>query len=44
MACAVKVQYLIEMALATTLTPDEIAYLALHIARLVWDARRLDPR
>lgn len=43
MACAVKVQYLIEMALATTLTPDETAYLALHIARLVWDARQLDP-
>lgn len=43
MACAVKVQYLIEMALATKLSPDETAYLALHIARLVWDARRPDP-
>ncbi|MCA0294842.1 MAG: PRD domain-containing protein [Actinobacteria bacterium] len=40
MACAAKVQYLIEMRLATKLTPDETAYLALHIARLVLEAGR----
>jgi beta-glucoside operon transcriptional antiterminator len=39
MACAVKVQYLIEMGLSAQLTPDEVAYLALHVARLVWDVR-----
>ena len=39
MACAVKVQYLIEMGLNARLTPDETAYLAPHIAHLTWDAR-----
>lgn len=37
MACAIKVRYLIEMALSTQITADETAYLALHVARLVWD-------
>ncbi len=35
MQCAVKVQYLIEVAFATSLTLDETAYLGLHIARLL---------
>lgn len=37
MACAVKIQYLIEMSFHTTLTLDETAYLGLHVARLVLD-------
>lgn len=39
MACAVKVRYLIEMAFEASITIDETAYLGLHIARLVLDAR-----
>lgn len=39
MACAAKVRYLIEMAMEASLTPDETAYLGLHIARLVLDVR-----
>ncbi|MFV0459532.1 MAG: PRD domain-containing protein [Actinomycetales bacterium] len=39
MACAVKVRFLIEMGVSTTLTSDETAYLAMHIARLAWDVR-----
>lgn len=41
MACASKIQYLIEVALSTTLTLDEIAYLALHVARLLADHQTL---
>lgn len=43
MTCAMKVQYLIEMGLNATLTPDETAYLALHIARLIADATSPGP-
>lgn len=39
MACAVKIQYLIEMAFKTSLTLDETAYLGLHVARLILDVR-----
>lgn len=39
MVCATKLQHLIEMNLATQLTPDETAYLAMHVARLVSDVR-----
>ena len=35
--CAAKIQYLLEMALDAALTRDEVAYLALHVARLVAD-------
>ncbi|WP_284990178.1 PRD domain-containing protein [Arthrobacter sp. efr-133-TYG-120] len=35
--CAAKIQYLLEMGLDTSLTRDEVAYLALHVARLVAD-------
>lgn len=42
MTCAAKVRYLLEMRLNATITPDETAYLALHIAKLVWDAHRQD--
>lgn len=34
-ACAVKIQYLIEMGFHAKLTLDETAYLGLHVARLV---------
>lgn len=37
--CAAKIQYLLEMGLNTTLTRDEMAYLALHVARLVADVK-----
>ncbi|MFF8186027.1 PRD domain-containing protein [Microbacterium sp. NPDC016588] len=37
MACAVKLQYLIEMGFKTRLTLDETAYLGLHVARVVLD-------
>jgi beta-glucoside operon transcriptional antiterminator len=37
--CAAKIQYLLEMGLNTTLTRDEVAYLALHVARLVADMK-----
>lgn len=36
-ACAMKLQYLIEMGFETQLTLDETAYLGLHVARLVLD-------
>ncbi len=39
MACAAKLQYLMQMAFSTPLTPDETAYLALHVARLIHDVR-----
>lgn len=42
-ACAVKLRYVLEMNLRTQLSDDEVAYLALHIAKLVMDLRR-DPR
>ncbi|WP_138418796.1 PRD domain-containing protein [Sinomonas gamaensis] len=35
--CAAKIQYLLEMGLDASLTRDEVAYLALHVARLVAD-------
>lgn len=35
--CAAKIQYLLEMRLDATLTRDEVAYLALHVARLAAD-------
>ena len=35
--CAAKIQYLLEMGLDTSLTRDEVAYLALHVSRLVAD-------
>ena len=35
--CAAKIQSLLEMGLDTSLTRDEVAYLALHVARLVAD-------
>lgn len=38
-ACAAKLQYLIEMGFKTQLTLDETAYLGLHVARLVLDVR-----
>ncbi len=41
MRCSVKVQYLIEVALNTSLTLDETAYLGLHIARLL--AEKAEP-
>lgn len=39
MVCAAKLQYFIEMSQSTHLTPDETAYLAMHVARLVTDVR-----
>ena len=39
MACAVKLRFQFEMNLGDKLSPDEVAYLALHVARLVWDLR-----
>ncbi|AQX82260.1 hypothetical protein BWO91_14820 [Plantibacter flavus] len=36
-ACSLKIAYLIEMGVRTKLTQDEIAYLALHVARLILD-------
>ena len=39
MACAQKVRFLIEMGMSTTLTPDETAYLGLHVARLALEIR-----
>ena len=38
-ACAMKLRFQFEMNLGEKLTPDEVAYLALHVARLVWDLR-----
>ncbi|WP_115788766.1 PRD domain-containing protein [Arthrobacter silvisoli] len=35
--CAAKIQYLLEMKLSTALTRDEVAYLGLHVSRLVAD-------
>lgn len=43
MGCADKVAYLVTMDTAATLSRNEIAYLALHIARLLWTAREGDP-
>ncbi len=43
MACAEKIAYLIGMDTDTTLGRDEVAYLALHVARLVWAAREVTP-
>lgn len=42
MGCAQKTRFLLEMGLSTTLTPDETAYLAMHIARLAWEVRAAD--
>lgn len=36
-ACAVKLRYVLEMNLRTQLSDDEVAYLALHVAKLVLD-------
>ncbi len=38
-ACAAKLRYMFEMSLGAALTDDEVAYLALHIARLVLSVR-----
>ena len=38
-ACAAKLRFQFEMNLGDKLSPDEVAYLALHVARLVWDLR-----
>ena len=38
-ACAAKLRYMFEMNLRAALTDDEVAYLALHVARLVLDLR-----
>ena len=38
-ACAAKLRYRFEMNLRTSLTDDEVAYLALHVARLLADLR-----
>ena len=38
-ACAAKLRYMFEMNLRAALTDDEVAYLALHIARLVLSVR-----
>lgn len=38
-ACAMKLRFQFEMNLGEKLTTDEVAYLALHIARLLWDLR-----
>ena len=38
-ACAAKLRYMFEMNLRATLSDDEVAYLALHVARLVLDLR-----
>jgi beta-glucoside operon transcriptional antiterminator len=40
--CAAKIQYRLEMGLSTVLTRDEVAYLALHVGRLVADIRNDD--
>lgn len=37
--CAAKIEYLLEMGLNTTLTRYEVAYLALHVARLATDVK-----
>lgn len=42
MACAQKVRFLIEMGMSTTLTPDETAYLGLHVARLALEIRTVE--
>ena len=38
--CAAKIQFRLEMGLSAVLTRDEVAYLGLHVARLVADLRR----
>jgi beta-glucoside operon transcriptional antiterminator len=38
-ACAAKLRFMFEMNLRAPLTDDEVAYLALHVARLVLDLR-----
>lgn len=38
-ACAAKLRFMFEMNLRATLTDDEVAYVALHVARLVMDLR-----
>lgn len=38
-ACAAKLRFMFEMNLRAALTDDEVAYLALHVARLVLDLR-----
>lgn len=43
-ACAVKLRYVLEMNLRSELSNDEIAYLTLHVARLVWDLRKKPPQ
>ncbi|HKU12680.1 MAG TPA: PRD domain-containing protein [Sinomonas sp.] len=40
--CAAKIQYLLEMGLDASLTRDEVAYLALHVARLVADVNAMN--
>lgn len=42
-ACAAKLRYRFEMNLRTSLTDDEVAYLALHVARLLADLRERGP-
>jgi beta-glucoside operon transcriptional antiterminator len=37
MACAAKIHFLIETSMGATVTPDETAYLGLHVARLLAD-------
>jgi beta-glucoside operon transcriptional antiterminator len=37
--CAAKIQFRLEMGLSAVLTRDEVAYLGLHVARLVADLR-----
>lgn len=43
MKAARRVRFLIEMGHDTELSPDETAYLALHIARLTMDVQARDP-
>ncbi len=38
-ACAMKLRFQFEMNLGEKLSTDEVAYLALHVARLLWDLR-----
>lgn len=38
-ACAAKLRYMFEMNLRSALTDDEVAYVALHVARLALDLR-----
>lgn len=40
-ACAHRIAYLIRLGLGTGITTDEVAFVALHIARLIGDARGL---